>query len=160
MSSSASEGGPGSTPGPRLRLSSRVLLFDRTGRILLMYTLGDNGLARWLTPGGGVDPGESHLDAAVRELEEETGLRDVSLGDVVHRLDFAATYGALDHDIGHAEYYRAVVDRFVPSSAHWTAEERRDVLGHRWFSAEELEATTDAYEPPELPALVRAHAPR
>ncbi|MDM4764004.1 NUDIX domain-containing protein [Galbitalea sp. SE-J8] len=151
---------PEPVDGRRLRLTSRILLFDRSGRILLMYTLGDNGLARWLTPGGGVDPGETHLDAAVRELEEETGLTDVTLGDVVYRLDFAATFGALDHDLGHAEYYRAVVDRFVPSAAHWTADEQHDVLGHRWFTAEELEATGDAFEPPDLVALVREHAPR
>ena len=29
----------------------------------------------WFTPGGGLDPGESHRDGAVRELFEETGLR-------------------------------------------------------------------------------------
>src|SRR5690606_9429625 len=41
------------------RLTSRVLLFDRESRILLFLTKAPDtsGLARWITPGGGVDPG-------------------------------------------------------------------------------------------------------
>jgi 8-oxo-dGTP pyrophosphatase MutT (NUDIX family) len=45
---------------------------------------------QWALPGGRVDPGESALDAALRELDEELG---VSLGpsSVVGRLDDYAT---------------------------------------------------------------------
>ncbi|MGI8589818.1 MAG: NUDIX domain-containing protein [Nakamurella sp.] len=28
----------------------------------------------WELPGGGIDPGESYLDAAIRELHEKTGI--------------------------------------------------------------------------------------
>jgi 8-oxo-dGTP pyrophosphatase MutT (NUDIX family) len=126
----------------------------------MMLTTGDNGLSRWLTPGGGVDPGEGHEEAAYRELFEETGLRDIRLSGPVFSFDFAATYGAKNHDTGHAEYYVATVARrFVPSDAHWTDDERVDVLGHRWWSLEELEATSDAFEPPALLDLVRTHRP-
>jgi 8-oxo-dGTP pyrophosphatase MutT (NUDIX family) len=144
----------------RLRLSSRILLFDREGHILMFFTTGDNGLARWLTPGGGVDPGEDHHAGAVRELFEETGMIVESLGEPVFAYDFDATYGALTYDVGHAEYYVAVVDRFDPSSANWTEEEKVDVLDHRWWSLEELEATQEPYEPPMLVELVRSHRPK
>ncbi|WP_326522580.1 NUDIX domain-containing protein [Deinococcus rhizophilus] len=48
-----------------------VLIQDEAGRVLLQHR-GDDGL--WGTPGGGLDPGEGFLEAAHRELREETGL--------------------------------------------------------------------------------------
>jgi 8-oxo-dGTP pyrophosphatase MutT (NUDIX family) len=121
-----------------------------------MLTTGDNGMSRWLTPGGGAEQGESHADAAARELFEETGLSGIDLGEPVFSLDFTATYGALDHDTGHAEYYTAVVDRFEPSDANWTEDEKIDVLAHRWWTLEELESTTEPFEPPQLLELIRS----
>ena len=143
------------------RLTSRVLLFDRDGRILLFLTTAPDtsGVARWITPGGGVDPGESHLEGALRELREETGLVLDSLGEPVWAHDFAATWDAADHDTGHAEFYTATVDAFEPSSAEWTDEERVDVLAHRWWSAEELESSGEPFEPAELTRLIRDHRP-
>lgn len=139
------------------RLTSRVLLFDREGRILLFLTTAPDtsGVARWITPGGGVDPGESHHEAALRELREETGLVLHDLGEPVYTHDFVVEWDAADHDTGHAEFYTATVDAFEPSSAEWTDEERVDVLDSRWWSIEELESAGAPFEPAELPSLVR-----
>ena len=139
------------------RATSRVLLFDRDDRLLLFLTIAPDtsGVARWLTPGGGVDPGESHHEAAVRELQEETGLVIPELGEPVWAHDFVVQWNAADHDTGHAEFYTATVDAFEPSDALWTDEERVDVLAHKWWSLDELETTTEPYEPAELVELVR-----
>jgi 8-oxo-dGTP pyrophosphatase MutT (NUDIX family) len=143
------------------RLTSRVLLFDRDGRVLLFLTKAPDtsGVSRWLTPGGGVDEGETQADAVYRELFEETGLSGIDLSAPVWSHDFDVAWDDADHDTGHAEFYTAVVDRFDPSDANWTDDERVDVLEHRWFTLEELETTTDRFEPAELVELVRAHRP-
>ncbi|WP_097061011.1 NUDIX hydrolase [Salinibacterium xinjiangense] len=140
------------------RPTSRILLLDRDDRFLLFLTLAPDtsGVARWLTPGGGVDPGETHLQAAVRELEEETGLVIPNLGEPIWAYDFIVKWDAADHDTGHAEFYSATVDAFTPSDALWTDDERVDVLAHKWWTLDELDATTELFEPAELVQLVRS----
>ena len=61
------------------REAARVLLVDRTDRVLLIAHLPGDGRTVWTAPGGGLDPGESHEEAAARELLEEVGI-DVPLG--------------------------------------------------------------------------------
>ena len=142
---------------PVNRPTSRVLLLDRDDRFLLFLTLAPDtsGVARWLTPGGGVDPGETHLQAAVRELEEETGLVVPNLGEPIWAHDFIVQWDAADHDTGHAEFYTATVDAFTPSDALWTDDERVDVLAHKWLTLDDLDSTPELFEPAELVQLVR-----
>ncbi|MCU1439452.1 MAG: hypothetical protein JWP85_449 [Rhodoglobus sp.] len=143
------------------RRTSRVLLFDRDGRILLFLTTAPDTskVARWITPGGGVDEGETHHHAAVRELQEETGLRIDDLGAPVWAHDFDVQWDDADHDTGHAEFYTAVVDAFEPSDEFWTDDERVDVLAHRWWTLSELIGTDEPYEPAQLVNLVRRQLP-
>lgn len=53
-----------------------VLLVDRQGRILMQHRDGNAKVAanQWAFPGGAIEPGEQPVEAAHRELMEETGL--------------------------------------------------------------------------------------
>jgi len=138
------------------RLTSRILLFDERGSILLFLTTApDTSLfARWVTPGGGVDPGETHADAAIRELFEETGLSITDPGEPVWQYDFVVEWDNADHDTGHAEYYVVRTTRFDPSREGWTDDEKIDTLDSRWWGVEELQTTDQPYEPARLLELV------
>jgi 8-oxo-dGTP pyrophosphatase MutT (NUDIX family) len=138
------------------RLTSRILLFDETGSILLFLTTAPDtsGFARWVTPGGGVDPGETHADAAIRELFEETGLAIEDPGPAVWHYDFVVQWDNADHDTGHAEFYVVRTTRFAPSSAGWTDDEKIDTLDWRWWSLKELRTTSEPFEPMELLAII------
>lgn len=71
------------------------------GKLLLIQrATDDDGANKWGVPGGHVDAGESHEDAAVRELQEETGL-------VVDNVVLAGTYSNDDVMI---EYYTSYIE--------------------------------------------------
>jgi 8-oxo-dGTP pyrophosphatase MutT (NUDIX family) len=142
----------------RHRLTSRILVFDERDRVLLFLPKGfvPTQKTRWITPGGGVEPGESHPDAARREHFEETGLDRDDLGERIWFHSFTVDYTGGDHDTGYAEYFVLHTTGFEPSHDHWTPGEQTDVLDIRWWSLAELIATDEPLEPAELISLVRS----
>lgn len=143
---------------PGLRLTSRIILLDDSGAALLFMTTApdSSGFARWITPGGGVDPGETHRVAAVRELFEETGREFEVPEQPVWVYDFEVRWDQANHNRGHAEYFVVRTERFEPSSDNWTAEEHVDVTDWGWFSADALEQCGQPFEPAYLPELLRS----
>ncbi len=51
-----------------------VMLLNRDGQVFVGQRL-DSTLEAWQMPQGGIDDGEAPLDAAIRELREETGVQ-------------------------------------------------------------------------------------
>jgi ADP-ribose pyrophosphatase len=143
------------------RATARVLLFDADDRVLMFLQRGkDHDVPpRWITPGGGVDPGEDFDAAAIRETWEETGLRLDAVPAPFLEEDFAPDQRWHAYDEGRWAWYALRVDAFEPSRDGWTDEERHDVVEWRWTSADDLERDPFEVEPAHLPALIRAHAP-
>lgn len=134
----------------RTRRTVRLLVVDDQDRLLLFRDTdpGIPGSRWWITPGGGVDPGESDLQAGVRELEEETGLvvtTDQLLGPVMVR---RVVHGYTDVVIDQEDAFHACwVPAFEVSDAGHTEEERITMTAHRWWRREELADTDEEIWP-------------
>ena len=145
------------------RRAARVVLVDATGRVLLQHCQDPAGARYghwWNTPGGGLDPGESPQQAAVRELHEEVGLRldPADLGAVVHRRVTEFSFGGQAYRQSE-DYFLVRVDAHEVAPTHLTEIEADAVLGYAWWSVEELRATDERVYPEELPDLLDALAP-
>ena len=140
------------------RRAVRVLVLDERDRMLLFLDsdLGLDPVAHWwVTPGGGVDPGESDHEAAVRELWEETGLV-VETGDLVGPLlTRVVVHGYSDKVVDQTEVFYVVrVPSFeVDTTAH-TEEEQLTVADIRWWSLADLASTGDEVWPRDVLAVL------
>jgi len=64
---------------PQHRPNVGIVLFNRAGKVWLGRRAGAAGPFNWQFPQGGVDDGEDLFDAALRELQEETGVTSVAV---------------------------------------------------------------------------------
>ena len=139
------------------RSTARLVVADQDDRALLFLTYGKDHAVppRWITPGGGVDPGEDFPQAGVRELREETGLVVESVGEEFHRFDGPVDTRWHPYETGHWAWFAIRTAHFDPSDAERMPDERVDIVGTRWWTADELEASGEEYEPEDLPDLIR-----
>ena len=139
----------------RVRRAARVILLDTEHRLLLTrFSFADRDV--WTTVGGGVEPGESHAEAARRELVEEAGLEVADVGVCVwtreHRIPDPVFV-----DVQRERYFLVRTQPFEPvprlSREALAAE---GMTGLRWWALDEiLEATETRFAPRPLGRLVQ-----
>ena len=144
------------------RRAVRVLVLDEADRMLLFQD-SDLGLDPvthwWVTPGGGVDPGESDLEAGVRELWEETGLVVTGADLVGPLLTRTVVHGYSDKVVDQVEvFYLVRVPSFQVDTAAHTEEEQLTVADIRWWTLADLAATTDDVWPRDVLAVLELAA--
>jgi 8-oxo-dGTP pyrophosphatase MutT (NUDIX family) len=140
------------------RLSSRLLLRDQDDRVLLIRARDPHepAVGEWLEiPGGGVEPGEDTIAAAIRETAEETGYlvsrRQVArapcwIGDVTYRWERRRCWASL---VVHLARVRQPLRRQSPDRA---ALEQASQLDLCWLPAADIQAGRARYFPGSLPA--------
>jgi 8-oxo-dGTP pyrophosphatase MutT (NUDIX family) len=143
---------PGERPR-RSRSTARVLLIDDRDRILLFADSdpGIPGVHWWITPGGGIDDGESEVVAAVREVEEETGMQITEADLIGPTMRRTVVHGYSDVVIDQQDvFYACWVPEFEVSTAGHTEDELLTMAGHRWWTRTELATTDEAIWPAVL----------
>ncbi len=102
---------------------------NEQGKILLQFRRG-----KWDLPKGKLDDGETIEECAVREVEEETGLRNVQLGELIDVTNHF--YTEKGTNINKKTYWFAMkvsgIQKLVPQT-------EEDILELRWVKENELE---------------------
>ncbi|WP_437070310.1 GNAT family N-acetyltransferase [Streptomyces sp. enrichment culture] len=136
------------------RRAARVAVLDPEGAVFLFrYDNVEVGV-HWACPGGGLEPGESPREGALRELREETGWTDLVPGALLTTWehDFTHAVGPVRQ---HEHIYVARGPRREPTGPHLAAAHAEDgILTWRWWSRAELAEEAEPVWPPELARLL------
>ncbi len=144
------------------RSAVRMVVLDRHRRVLLFHTHDpdhpDLG-TWWELPGGGVDPGETYLDTAVRELHEETGI--LATADQVGAPNWRRRASFKHRQLRHLQDELVVpvrLDRTGPAvdGAHRLDYEKEDYFGFHWWPVADITSSRQRFYPGRLPDLLTA----
>jgi 8-oxo-dGTP pyrophosphatase MutT (NUDIX family) len=135
----------GTRDTPLERLAARVLLLDDQRRTLLVGHVPADDRVVWTAPGGGLKPGEGHLDAAARELREELAITPAIGPWIWHRrVTFSFRGLWIDQD---ERWFLAHTAAFDPATAPLADHGATDA---RWWRVDELRASDIEVAPADL----------
>lgn len=142
------------------RSAVRLVVLDANGKLLLFHTRDqwqpDLG-TWWELPGGGIHPGETYLEAAVRELREETGIvaepSQVGLPAWRRRASFRYRQARHLQDEVVATVHLPVPGPDIDESQRLDYE-KEDYFGYRWWPVPEVLGSSERFYPGRLPVLL------
>jgi len=135
-----------------LRRSSRLVILDPEGRLLLFRYQDEHQPTFWSTVGGELLPGEDYFAAAERELREETGFSS-PIGSLLRTREeiFAVARSGPHRWI--EQYFLVESEGGGLDRSNWSEEERATIQEWRWWTTDEMRETNDRFLPDWLPDL-------
>jgi 8-oxo-dGTP diphosphatase len=140
--------------GLRIREAVRALVVDPDHRVLLVRFEFPTA-TRWALPGGGLESGETHVDALQRELREETGLIDAEIGPQIwNRLHIVPFLNG--HFDGQRERIYLVRSEIFVAEPQLSWEQMNAEFVHelRWWTIDEIAASDAHFVPVGLHTLL------
>jgi 8-oxo-dGTP pyrophosphatase MutT (NUDIX family) len=137
----------------KARPAARLLMVDPDHNVLMFRFDAPDRPPFWATPGGACDPGETHIDAARREMEEETGWNLDPGPEIAQRtVEFTTLEG---EDIWSDERYFLVrlPEQRIVTEGH-TELERAVMTVHKWWRLDELRQTSEMIFPETIADMV------
>lgn len=139
----------------QIRKSARLFIVDEQGRLLLFRYHDEHQEPFWATVGGELINDENYIDAAIRELKEETGL-SLEIGELLRERDEIYAV-ARSNPARWLEKYFLVNSPSNPdlSTDGWSDEEKCTIQNSKWWTLEDMLAEpNDSFKPSWLPALL------
>ncbi|MER5304238.1 NUDIX hydrolase [Streptomyces lasiicapitis] len=143
------------------RPAARVICLDAAHRLLLLHWRDPfDGTRLWEPPGGGIEPGETPLAAARRELAEETGLDPAAVLDRSVPVDRDVRWNGKQYT-GTEHFFVAQFTDEQPSLVRTglLPDEQANLDTHAWMVWSDLGSLADPVEPPQLLAVLDALVP-
>ncbi len=133
-----------------VRKSSRAIVLNKQNQIFLFrYTFDffaeEDSI--WITPGGGLDEGESFEEALKRELFEELGI-ELSGSDSTPQIYYRfPLYELKNGEIVQSEerFYLVYCDDVEFSYTGWTESENKRMTAGKWWSVEEIRESEEKF---------------
>ncbi|MCI4061129.1 NUDIX domain-containing protein [Micromonospora sp. R77] len=142
------------------RRAVRLVVRDRGGLILLFHTRDPEHPRLgtwWELPGGGIDPGETVAQTALRELREETGfvVTAAQLGSPSWRRRASFVHRQRRH-VQDEVVLTVRLDADTPDvdGTDRLDYEVEDYFGFRWWPVDRIVASRDRFYPGRLPDLL------
>lgn len=139
----------------KTRRSARLVIVDADGRLLLFRYHDKHHAPFWATPGGELLPGESYLDAAQRELQEETGL-NLEIGALLEEREAVYAVARSTPARWLEKYFlvRSPAQAAIRRDG-WTDEENATIQAWKWWRAEDMSVQPPSlFKPAWLPVLL------
>ncbi len=144
------------------RHASRVILLgcDSSGtatHVFLIQAVDPADASKppwWEIPGGGIDPGESSADAAMRELQEEAGQASAEVGPIVFTQYVEFSFGGYDFEQDEVIHIAWTKDMSINRPTGLEYLEALAFRDARWWPIADVVASTEAFLPPRLPELI------